>query len=227
MCTTPNVVWFVILCRLKSGVLKRGPPSTHTARASPVSRLEEEPGEFLGSVLGSAGGGRPGLAHSRDRSAFRGGRSLSLSLQLGLFESVLWGTVVYCVVLCLSRCVFLCASLSLSSRSLSSLSWWSVREVACFLHSHLLSCFLTCTLWLAFCVPSRYLLSCSRFSLFVLFWFSLSYSLSLWAITFGALSRSSRLNLPLVPRGIIHHSFTIRSHSSNSRSFFSLLLMTF
>ena len=37
-------------------VLKRGPPSTHTARASPVSRLEEELGDFLGSVLGRVGG---------------------------------------------------------------------------------------------------------------------------------------------------------------------------
>lgn len=41
------------------------------------------------------------------------------------------------------------------------------------------------------------------------------------------IGRSSSWNLPLVPRGIIHHSFTIRIHSSCSRSFFSLLLVIF
>ena len=123
----------------------------------------------------------------------------------------------------LSACLLACL-LSCSSHLLSSLSslWYFLRSLA-----FLRSCFL---------VGSVLSLSLSRLLAFlfsvlflpVLSLLVLSSPLSLYSLgyTFGALSRSSRFNLPLVPRGIIHHSFTIRSHSSNSRSFFSLLLVT-
>lgn len=134
---------------------------------------------------------------------------------------------------CLSPCVgdgyapLVLSSLRSSSPSVATLCvrWWGVRggllsyvyslSLSLFLHSRVYLLSLTRGCLLA-------LLPVSVFACFLRF-----FSLSLSTDSPSPLGRSSGFNLPLVPRGIIHHSFTIRIHSSCSRSFFSLLLVIF
>lgn len=213
----PNVIWFMILYRLKSDVLKRGPPSTHTARASPVW---------------ACGVARVCVCVRSSLLFEWGGRLLSLSIAWTLRVSALP----------LSVCLPLCFSLPLSLCSV----WGCGGLLSCFLcillsslaflrvHSALLS---TCLLrslaflrscFLVFLLSSYSLLSVC--SLFVLFRFSLSFSLcTLWTITFRCSesfavvrsyshpsgTRSLNLSRLLVPYILVRFSLSLISDNLN------------
>lgn len=155
-----------------------------------------------------------------------GGRSsLSLSLSLLVLYS-LDSSSQYSTVLCGAVPLRWVCSGCVLSLSISRV-WWGVREVACFL---------TCTLWLAFFVcllGTCFLVAYTTLAFFAflrasLYWYSCPLSLStLSADSSSPLGRSSSWNLPLVPRGIIHHSFTVVFILHTPRSFFSLLLVIF
>lgn len=192
----------------KSSVLKRGCPSTHTASRAPVG----------------------GCAWAR-------------------------ALVPECVCACASRledcaCLSPCvgdgyAPLVLSSLRSSSPSVATLlRSVACTprYRARSLSCVVECAGGgLLSCVRVRacfllsrvYLPSSLTFSLCLLLSAgtpALPLSLSLFTLSTDSpspLGRSSRFNLPLVPRGIIHHSFTVVFILHTPRSFFSLLLVIF
>ena len=208
-------------------VLKRGPPSTHTVRASPVSRLKEELGDFLGSVLVRVGG--PGLASLNLPTFYlhptcsikvhRPFREAAASLSSWYWDryapSVLSHSVRsafgrYALPL---RCVFsspfsfsllgVCFSLPLSL-PLDVCLWWLA--------------FFACLL--SFTLP----LSLACFSLQV----SLSLVHSLSYHSSSALSRSSLLVLTLVPRVIsrrtLSHSLILRGFAHSSLSYSDILI---
>lgn len=143
---------------------------------------------------------------------------------------------------CLGVCVRYCSRVrALSSlRSVGTLSQSYPRCARLVLRSlrSPLSCGGGCAWVLAFCVSPCVLaffalrcacLCCARLLLSA-GTPALSLSLSLFALSTDSsspLGRSSRFNLPLVPRGIIHHSFTVVFILHTPRSFFSLLLVIF